>query len=355
MTRATTVDPPVLADLGIHRMPVPIPIVEAGGPVNVYAIEDQGGGLALFDAGLGTEKAEAWLRRSFDLAGLNLRDVRRILISHGHVDHYGAAELVRAESGAPIYLHPADRDKTRRAGAWMDGPRQRYQTYLRRLGLADQVVRMLSEVYDKTQEIARPIEDTLPLLEGDVFHFARFSARVLHVPGHSPGQVMLHDAAHRVLLSADHVLEKVAPSPFIELGPGGEEDPHRSLLSYLGSARRTHALDVDWVLPGHNAPFRGHRPVLERFIGFYEQRVQRVLARVMAKPAGALQLVFDLHPAARPQAIYLLLSEVVGCLEVLEQEGCVVREERDGAYIWRGAAERRVAEAAPAGVRAAGR
>jgi hypothetical protein len=43
-----------LAELGIHRISVPIPFLEAGGPVNAYAIEDREGGLCLFDAGLGS-------------------------------------------------------------------------------------------------------------------------------------------------------------------------------------------------------------------------------------------------------------------------------------------------------------
>jgi len=54
-----------LAALGVHRVPVPVPFAEAGGPANVYVIEEDGGGLALFDAGIGTREGRAAL-----LAGL---------------------------------------------------------------------------------------------------------------------------------------------------------------------------------------------------------------------------------------------------------------------------------------------
>ncbi len=50
-----------LAALGIHRIPVPVPFPQAGGPVNVYAFELAGGGLLLFDSGLGTPEAQAAL------------------------------------------------------------------------------------------------------------------------------------------------------------------------------------------------------------------------------------------------------------------------------------------------------
>ena len=46
-----------LTRLGVHRIPVPVPFPEAGGPANVYVIEEEGGGVALFDAGIGTSPA----------------------------------------------------------------------------------------------------------------------------------------------------------------------------------------------------------------------------------------------------------------------------------------------------------
>ena len=50
-----------LASLGISRIPLPVPFADAGGPVNVYALEDEGG-WALFDCGIGTAEGEAALR-----------------------------------------------------------------------------------------------------------------------------------------------------------------------------------------------------------------------------------------------------------------------------------------------------
>ena len=46
-------------------MPVPVPFAEAGGPANVYVIEEDGGGLALFDAGIGTREGRDALLSGF--------------------------------------------------------------------------------------------------------------------------------------------------------------------------------------------------------------------------------------------------------------------------------------------------
>ncbi len=62
-----------LARLGIHRIPIPIPFPQAGGPVNVYLVEEAGGGLLMCDAGLGTVEAEAALEEGFRAARAPLR------------------------------------------------------------------------------------------------------------------------------------------------------------------------------------------------------------------------------------------------------------------------------------------
>ncbi len=111
-----------LAALGVHRVPVPVPFAEAGGPANVYVIEEDGGGLALFDAGIGTREGRDALLAGFRALGRSLGEVRRIFVSHGHIDHYGYARAAQEESGAPVA--PALRALLRR-GAAPAGPHAR--------------------------------------------------------------------------------------------------------------------------------------------------------------------------------------------------------------------------------------
>src|SRR2546425_5037407 len=129
--------PPVpcdlLPELGVSRVPVPVPFPEAGGPANVYVIEEDGGGLALFDAGIGTREGRAALLAGFEALGRSLGEVRRIFVSHGHIDHYGYARAAQEESGAPVFAHPRDHDKL----TGRDRTAQRlelYAAYLDRLG-----------------------------------------------------------------------------------------------------------------------------------------------------------------------------------------------------------------------------
>ncbi len=93
-------------------------------------------------------------------------DVVRIVVSHAHLDHFWSAGALKAMTGAPIHLHPAD----------------------------DFLYRQLPEQgswFGFDLEDAPPVD--VYLKDGDVLTFGREQVKVRHVPGHSPGHVMLYN------------------------------------------------------------------------------------------------------------------------------------------------------------------
>ena len=74
----------------IHRISVPTPFYV--GPVNVYLIEEDP--LTLIDAGPRDDASLAALRSGLAQLGHKLSDIKRIIISHAHADHYGLAKVV---------------------------------------------------------------------------------------------------------------------------------------------------------------------------------------------------------------------------------------------------------------------
>src|SRR5215212_7055047 len=65
------------------------------------------GGVVLLDTGFPGDAAR--IRRQVEALGLGAKDVRAILLTHGHIDHAGNAAKLREWSPAPIYAHPAER------------------------------------------------------------------------------------------------------------------------------------------------------------------------------------------------------------------------------------------------------
>ncbi|HWE23346.1 MAG TPA: MBL fold metallo-hydrolase [Myxococcales bacterium] len=322
----------LLDRLGVRRIPVPVPFAEAGGPANVYVIEEDGGGLALFDAGIGTREGRDALLAGFRAIGRSLGEVRRIFISHGHIDHYGYARAAQEESGAPVYAHVRDHDKL----TGRDRTSQRlalYSDYLARLGAPREALEHVRLHWQDAQRMARPIEHVEALPEGTRLRFACFTAEVLHLPGHTPGLVCLWDSQHGVFFSDDHLLERVSPNPLLDL-EGQREPTHRALVEYVRSARRARDLPAQLVAPGHGEPFTGHVELIDRLLGFYEKRQGRLLELLTEGPLTPAQLAPLVFPHARPTQLYLILSEVMGNLEVLEERRRVHRQERDGRIVF---------------------
>ncbi len=317
-----------LARLGVHRIPVPVPFAEAGGPANVYVIEEEGGGVALFDAGIGTKDGRDALHAGFERLGISLGDVRRIFVSHGHIDHFGYARAAQEASGAPVYAHVRDHDKLTGRNRTLQRLRW-YSDYLLRLGAPPSVLEHVKIHWQDALRMARPLEQVEPLEPGTVLRFHRFSAEVLHLPGHTPGLVCLWAAQPRVLFSDDHLLERVSPNPLLDL-EGQAEPTHQALVSYLESARRARALPAALIAPGHAEPFSGHQAIIDRLLSFYEKRQQRILDILRTGARTPAELAAIVFPHAREHQTYLTLSEVMGNLEVLERKGRVARSEHAG-------------------------
>jgi glyoxylase-like metal-dependent hydrolase (beta-lactamase superfamily II) len=321
-----------LRDLGIHRIPVPVPFPQAGGPVNVYVIEEKGGGFLLFDSGLGSAPATEALEAGFRKIGKRFRDATRIVVSHGHVDHYGAARFVQEQHGGelPVFAHPADAPKMREGGwRWRDQA-PHYSAFLARLGVPAEVVLAVAKAGESSFRHARPVPEVHPIGEGEVLRGTHLALDLLHMPGHTPGLLCAYDRERRILLSDDHLLEKVSPNPLIELGPEGQEGWFRPLLAYLDSLGKVHRLEVDLVLPGHGPPFSGHRAVIDSLLQFYAKRQVRIRETLRAAPRTCYEVTRVLFPWAKPGDTFLTVSETVANLEVLEARGEVTRTEEDG-------------------------
>ena len=105
-----------------------------GFEVNSYVVHAPEGDIVV-DAGAEPEK----------ILGATRAPVAAILVTHGHADHVDALEPVRRETGAPVYMHPADAEGK--------------------------------------------VRDYEPLVDGQALDVVGLGIRVLHTPGHSPGSV----------------------------------------------------------------------------------------------------------------------------------------------------------------------
>lgn len=130
----------------------------------------------------GTREGYADLLSNVREAGFDPRQITRILGTHGHYDHIGAAGLLRADFGTELYLHELDRPQVE------TGDSERTTASL---------------LYGVQAE---PLCVDGTLSEGDTFTVDAGILTVLHTPGHSMGSccfVLAHRTGVRLLIAGD--------------------------------------------------------------------------------------------------------------------------------------------------------
>jgi len=194
----------------IHRISVPKPFYVR--PVNVYLIEEDP--LTLIDAGPRDDASLEALRSGLNQLGYKLSDIKRIIISHAHADHYGLARVIVEESGAIAYIHEWDAPAV--SG---DTDYRAYRELLTASGVPREAIDRMEVGYVKFQGFAYPLDHVETLTDNDEVLFEHESLTVVHTPGHTPGSICLVRTSNRLVFASDTVLKTITPNPVLSPDP----------------------------------------------------------------------------------------------------------------------------------------
>ena len=213
---------------------------------NWYIIEDQGR-LTILDAGFPGHYR--MFRKALDSLGRTLEDIEAIVITHAHADHTGMAPRLHKKSGAPVYVHRDDVKYARRplylpwsglvANAWRP-----YTASMIGHALFHGLLRMPR------------IMSATATVDGEQLDVPG-GPRIVHVPGHTRGDIVVHLPERQVLFSGDALVTR-------SLLHGRDGDPQITSPRLNTDARQAAAaleplrrLGSARLLPGHGKPWEG--------------------------------------------------------------------------------------------------
>jgi glyoxylase-like metal-dependent hydrolase (beta-lactamase superfamily II) len=319
--------------VSIHALAIPTPF--AVGRVNCYLVDDDP--LTLVDAGPNSGTSLTALEDALAEHGRRVEDLGRIVITHQHLDHIGLAAILARRSGAEVCALDRLAPWLARYSEAMEGDDAFAEAIMVRHGIPTEVAVALRALTRAFRAWGASCTVTTPLADGAELAFAARTWRVHHRPGHSPSDTIFHDEASGELIAGDHLIKHISSNPLITRPLEGGEPGQRpkALVTYLASLRATRELDARVVLSGHGDPIDDHRALIDERFRMHERRARKLLGLVAQRPRTAHELAQELWGNVAVTQAYLTLSEVLGHMDLLVDDGRAAVEETDGVVRFR--------------------
>jgi glyoxylase-like metal-dependent hydrolase (beta-lactamase superfamily II) len=314
MCQGATTNPITPGDIeriteNVARIPLPLPLPDLK-VVNAYAIRGDDG-VTLVDPGWASAESESVLVAALRQLGYEPRDVRRILVTHAHWDHYTQAVKWQSEYDATLLLGREERH-TIEAFDRIHGVYPNQVVLLRRAGataLADELERLELEPYERDMPVGNP---DIWLRGGEEIDCGGRAIVAHATPGHTRGHMVFEDAVDGLLFTGDHVLPRITPSVGFERAPH-----HLPLRSYLDSLQFCLTRSETRMLPAHGAATDDVGSRVEELLAHHEQRLKEILGLVAAGAETAHDVARQMRWTRREKRLSEL-GAVHGMAAVLE-------------------------------------
>lgn len=310
---------------------IQIPLeVFPGYPGFAYLTEVDGE-FILVDTGSGFGQSNEHLEMGLKAAGRMLtgvafgfEDLSYILITHGHIDHFGGLANIRPRTKAKIGVHELDRRNITNYEERVTVAARRLGEFLVEAGVSDPRKETILEMYLVTKALFQPVPVDFTY-ESIGMKLGRLE--FLHVPGHCAGHVVIR--LDDFLFSGDHVLDEISP----------HQSPERLTLStgldhYLQSLDKLEswANGVRVALGGHKRPVTDLSKRIREIRELHRDRLDKVL-NFFQEPGTISDVSKHLFGEVKGYNVLLALEEAGAHVEYLYQRGLLEVEDLDEAVV----------------------
>lgn len=310
---------------------IELPFAPGGGSVNVYLFREPEP--MLIDAGYKSEEAWQVLTNTLAEHRFTVADLKRVIITHPHVDHYGFAARIANTSNATIGISEV-------GIRWLaDFPTQwqqridYYRTlFLPGLGLTPEMTQAALGWMQRTWDLWEPIpvERIVAFPLNQDLQLGGLPWQVLHTLGHDSHLTCFYQPATQQLLSADMLMIPTATAVVDAPKPGAARQP--ALPHFVTSLERLATLNVETVYPGHGAPFGNHRAIIQAQLARIHERKEECYRHVAAAAATVAAIAELMYGARLGQVGLAAFWMVVGYLDLLQKEGRVEVDARNAVW-----------------------
>ncbi len=309
----------------LYRLKIPLPESPLK-YLNSYILKGPDRNL-IIDTGL--NRRECLEAMQTGLAELSV-DLNRtdIFITHLHADHFGLVNKLATDANRIFFSRP----EKELIESWEGF--EAMIAYGGRNGFPEDQLRAALEKHPGKKYGTQWMPELSLLDDGDTVECGRYRFRCVTTPGHTLGHLCLYEAARKILIAGDHILDDITPN--IQCWTDGQNP----LKWYLASLDKTAALEVDQVLPGHRRLIRDHRARIDELKTHHKNRLAEVLEILKSGPQSAYhvasRMTWDIRcdswEAFPVTQKWFATGEAISHLRYLE-EGTTIGREEEGEII----------------------
>lgn len=309
--------------------------------LNAYLIRTNEGSM-LIDTGWNTEEAFISLTNQLKDIGVSWLDVRYIVITHAHPDHFGLVGRLVQHTKAKVVMHELENAAIHQRfldyeklleemGYWLriNGVPESVRTFLQRSSLSH-----LGYV-----AVAKP---DIVVQGGEHLQLADFDLEIVWTPGHAQGHICLYEPKRRILFSGDHVLAKISPNVSMHV-----QSMSNPLADYLSTLTAVSKLSVEIALPAHGDVFSNLNGRIAEIRQHHKDRNNEIIQTLLSGAQSAYQVSSRLSwstggiawPDLPDYTKRAAVTETISHLELLFAKGIIEKINQNGVVLYSVASE----------------
>jgi glyoxylase-like metal-dependent hydrolase (beta-lactamase superfamily II) len=306
--------------------------------VNMYVIQTSEG-LISIDTGWDSPQAMESMQKQLGEIGATFSDIKKVLVTHCHIDHLGMVTGLKKNYGTQYWLHYKDFELIKKRYSKVDNFITLTDAFLLKHGIP------VSELLPP--EIQLPVPHNLYNTQPDfLFHggeeiqVGEYNLRVINTPGHTLGHVSFYEPDKKFIFSGDMLLPTIATNAAIHV-----QHIENPLKQYMDSLLTLKALDIELVLPGHEYPYSNPDLRIEELIKHDREKteeIRRIFSDCQAKTAYEISRSLAISTKTGLSNWHKMLGwerrfavlQSVAYLEALKYAGELKQENRNGVFYY---------------------
>ncbi|WP_339319142.1 MBL fold metallo-hydrolase [Paenibacillus sp. FSL R10-2734] len=335
--------------------------------VNSYILPDEDGRITIIDPGPRSPDTEkCWLGIMQEL-NLSWKDVRDILVTHHHPDHYGLAGWLQSQSGCKVWM--TERAHAEARLMWGEGSGDDTDEYrgkdvgnhtgkdrgkdvgndtengvdndvgineilpvnFIRHGMTEQWSNGIKAHLESFNSQVEPQPVVSYLNVAEPFRMGCREWQLIVTGGHAPGHVSLYHAGSGQMICGDAVLPQISPN--VSLLPGSDPQP---LQTFLQGLRELGSYSVSMAFPGHREPFAGFAQRVNSLLAHHEERLDTAAALLVSGPLSGFavcEILFRSRVTTVHQMRFAMSETLAHLAELVRRERAVMLEV-DGGFLF---------------------